>query len=155
MKFRKKPVTIEAIQWNGENVIDVDKFAGNEEKIQHKNGELFIPTLEGVMKANLGDWIIKGVNGEIYPCKPDIFAKTYESLGEVQSVSQEQPKHVYTYFYSFQTDGIVGYGVGTTKNKIVGSEGLKEIAEYILENYPGTNPVILNYKLMNVEVVNE
>lgn len=59
MKFRKKPVIIEAYQ--------TDK-------------EIFIETLEGVMKANIGDWIITGVNGEKYPCKPDIFAKTYEPV---------------------------------------------------------------------------
>jgi hypothetical protein len=59
MKFRKKPVIIEAYQ--------TDK-------------EIFIETLEGVMKADVGDWIITGVNGEKYPCKPDIFAKTYEPV---------------------------------------------------------------------------
>lgn len=64
MKFRKKPVVIEAYQ------IDV---------------ELDIETLEGTMHANIGDWIITGVNGEQYPCKPDIFAKTYESVEAVGS----------------------------------------------------------------------
>lgn len=56
MKYRKIPVIIEAYQ---------------------TDEEVFIKTLEGTMKANKGDWIIKGVNGEIYPCKPDIFEKTY------------------------------------------------------------------------------
>lgn len=62
-KFRKKPVVIEAYQ------TDV---------------EMQIETLEGVMTAQLGDWIITGVNGEQYPCKPDIFAKTYEPVEEVE-----------------------------------------------------------------------
>lgn len=82
MKFRKKPVEIEAIQWNGGNYeqmkdfITVDfKYRGN---IVTGETTLIIPTLEGDMTANIGDYIIKGVNGEFYPCKPDIFEKTYE-----------------------------------------------------------------------------
>ena len=59
MKFRKKPVVVEAYQ--------TDK-------------EMDIETLEGTMHANVGDWIITGVNGEKYPCKPDIFEKTYERI---------------------------------------------------------------------------
>ncbi|PRS47537.1 hypothetical protein [Bacillus sp. MZGC1] len=59
MKYRKKPVVVEAYQ--------IDK-------------EMDIETLEGTMKASPGDWIIKGVHGEIYPCKPDIFEKTYEKV---------------------------------------------------------------------------
>lgn len=59
MKYRKKPVVIDAYQ--------TDK-------------ELYIPTLEGVMHASIGDYIITGVNGEQYPCKPDIFEKTYEPV---------------------------------------------------------------------------
>lgn len=61
MKYRKKPIIIEAYQ--------TDK-------------EIFIETLEGTMKANIGDYIITGVNGEQYPCKPDIFEKTYEPVVE-------------------------------------------------------------------------
>lgn len=60
-RFRKKPVIIEAEQWQGPK-------------------PKFIETLEGVMRANPGDWIITGVNGEKYPCKPDIFEKTYEPI---------------------------------------------------------------------------
>lgn len=61
MKFQKKRVIVDAYQ--------TDK-------------ELYIQTLEGVMHASKGDWIITGVNGEKYPCKPDIFAKTYEPVSE-------------------------------------------------------------------------
>ena len=60
-KYRKKPVVIEAYQ------TDV---------------EMEIETLEGTMKANKGDWIIRGVKGELYPCKPDVFDMTYEELEE-------------------------------------------------------------------------
>ena len=79
-KFRKKPVTIEAIQWNGENLSEIDEFTKNE--VKNHESVLIITTLEGDMYASLNDYIIKGVNGEFYPCKPDIFAKTYEEVTE-------------------------------------------------------------------------
>jgi hypothetical protein len=79
MKFRKKPVVIDAIQWN-ENKVEVMDFVGGDVDHTEFNGKEFlhIKTLEGEMKASPGDWIIKGVKGEFYPCKPDIFAMTYE-----------------------------------------------------------------------------
>ena len=79
-KYVKKPVIIEAIQWTGENLSEIDKFV--QAKVQKRALVLIIPTLEGKMRASLGDYIIKGVNGEFYPCKPDIFAKTYEEVTE-------------------------------------------------------------------------
>ena len=78
MKFRKKPVVIDAVQWLGHNFIEIDSFITVEHETYPSKGEVYIPTLEGVMKADKGDWIIRGVNGEFYPCKPDIFDKTYE-----------------------------------------------------------------------------
>lgn len=80
-KFRKKPVVIEAVQFVN-NVDEVEQFVGMELR-GNMNGEedvqeLIIPTLEGEMTAKVTDWIIKGVNGEFYPCKPDIFENTYE-----------------------------------------------------------------------------
>ena len=81
-KFRKKPVVIHAVQWDGSDnaLIDIGVLSRDKATVvgELEDGTLEIPTLEGVMKANLDDWIIRGVNGEIYPCKPDIFAKTYE-----------------------------------------------------------------------------
>ena len=79
-KFRKKPVTIEAIQWTGKNLSEIDNFVGR--SIANKGTILIIHTLEGDMEASIDDYIIKGVNGEFYPCKPDIFAKTYEEVTE-------------------------------------------------------------------------
>lgn len=79
-KYRKKPVIIEAIQWTGENLSEIDKFM--QAKVKKRALVLIIPTLEGKMHALLGDYIIKGVNGEFYPCKPDIFDKTYEEITE-------------------------------------------------------------------------
>lgn len=79
-KYKKKPVIIEAIQWKGKNLSEIDDFMGG--TVENKGTTLIIHTLEGDMKANIGDYIIKGVNGEFYPCKPDIFAKTYEEVTE-------------------------------------------------------------------------
>lgn len=77
--YRKKPVVVEAVQWTGENHAEMCEFIDPEAfEIIPRIG-LVIHTLEGDHHASLGDYIIKGVNGEFYPCKPDIFAKTYES----------------------------------------------------------------------------
>ena len=83
MKYRKKPVVIEAIQWVGNNYAEIREFCGKHPQghghcwysVDNKN---YVGTLEGEMEASKGDYIIKGVNGEFYPCKPDIFEKTYE-----------------------------------------------------------------------------
>ena len=78
MKYRKKPVVIEAWQWlpHLEEHPAPAWLAESHHWFDNKN--LMIGTLEGTMRADPGDWIIKGVKGEIYPCKPDIFAATYE-----------------------------------------------------------------------------
>ena len=79
MKYRKKPVEIEAVKWNGRNFKEIEELQNkNEQQLQRYENEILIFTLEGTMKASLGDYIIKGVSGEIYPCKPDIFNLTYE-----------------------------------------------------------------------------
>lgn len=82
MKFRKKPVVIEAIQWlaSKDSFDEVAAFVGSNGWAPGEMGSdtIIIRTLEGDMKANKFDWIIKGVSGEFYPCKPDIFEKTYE-----------------------------------------------------------------------------
>ena len=83
MKYRKKPVIIEAIQFedNSDRIIEIHEFMGGDTiRVNYEdkdNPYLKIETLEGIMKASVGDYIIKGVNGEFYPCKPDIFEKTY------------------------------------------------------------------------------
>lgn len=89
-QFRKKPVIIEAIQWTGKNFDDISRFTENfhghkkayedAEERAIKSGKYYIHTLEGIMAASIDDWIIKGVNDEFYPCKPDIFEKTYEKI---------------------------------------------------------------------------
>ena len=79
-KYRKKTVTIEAIQWDGKNLSEIDNFMGG--TVGSKGTTLVIHTLDGDMEASIGDYIIKCVNCEFYPCKPDIFAKTYEEVTE-------------------------------------------------------------------------
>jgi hypothetical protein len=86
MKYRKKPVVINAIQWTANNNSweEIKKEFGDNTGILWNipSETLVIPTLEGDMVANKNDWIIQGVNGELYPCKPDIFEKTYEKVVE-------------------------------------------------------------------------
>ena len=81
-KFKKKPVIIEAVQFTGDNWEELDKFITGPFTAFVAEKYLIIPTLEGDHKAELNDWIIKGVHGEFYPCKPDIFKETYEELSE-------------------------------------------------------------------------
>lgn len=92
-KYRKKPIVVEAIQWTGSNLEEIRNFVGNdliENYIKHFDIErtlikqtlagIAINTLEGTIIVNYGDYIIKGVNNEFYPCKPDIFKQTYEEV---------------------------------------------------------------------------
>jgi hypothetical protein len=82
-RFRKKPVVIEAVQNNSSlKPADLHSFLGDFEGVTVEGKCLVIKTLEGDMRADEGDWIIKGVKGEFYPCKPDIFAATYEPVTE-------------------------------------------------------------------------
>ena len=78
MKYRKKPVEIEAVLWSGFNYDEICELG--DKKVQRSGNNLLIYTLEGMMIASLGDYIIKGVSGELYPCKPDIFNLTYERV---------------------------------------------------------------------------
>lgn len=100
MKFRKKPVVIEACRWNGDIAAMASWAASTDLEMRKKRGEapppsgsvdlpihlisgsdrLEIDTLEGVMVVSPGDWVLCGVKGEFYPCKPDIFEATYEAV---------------------------------------------------------------------------
>lgn len=79
VKVRKKPVEVEAVQWDGIHFGPVESFSpfifG-----PYLDNHIEIPTLEGRLRAEPGDWIIRGIKGEIYSCKPDIFEKTYEAV---------------------------------------------------------------------------
>lgn len=87
-QYKKKPVVIEAIQFDGWNWAECYQFMSKECLVFpqwiKKEEKIEIKTLEGTMTANIGDYIIKGVNGEFYPCKPDIFDKTYEEVKEIR-----------------------------------------------------------------------
>lgn len=98
MKYRKKPVVIEAIKWKGDNLFEVISFTDGVPDLRSdiarnrwedycdlvKEEGFKIKTLEGWMNADIGDMIIKGVKGEFYPCKPDIFEQTYEPVDKAE-----------------------------------------------------------------------
>ena len=82
MKFKKKPVVIDAEQYMGNNEYEIQDFTKGQLIVGFTEGQIIvtIPTLEGNHTVSIGDWIIKGVKGEFYPCKPDIFDMTYEKV---------------------------------------------------------------------------
>ena len=85
-RYRKRPVVIEAVQWTGDNLDELFKLEDFKLNYTYPNsnkpGErvLGVYSLEGIMWASVGDYIIKGIKGEFYPCKPDIFKETYEEV---------------------------------------------------------------------------
>ena len=88
LRFRKKPVEIEAVRFRGSStdIAHIQRWIDGGEYIAPGMRtadckSMMIKTLEGLLKAQPGDWIIKGVHGEFYPCKPDIFEATYEPVG--------------------------------------------------------------------------
>lgn len=88
MKYRKKPVVIEAFQYDGDLMNDQGDYyapqwaeeAFKSGVMYYIDGDLFIKTLEGDLGVSVDDYVIQGIQGELYPCKPDIFAKTYEEV---------------------------------------------------------------------------
>ena len=96
-KFVKKPVVIEAIQYDGTNITEIETFV--REKLptiitSDLGAQLVIPTLEGDMKVSKGDYVIKGIKGEFYPCKPDIFKQSYNMIKENNGILSEGEKRV-------------------------------------------------------------
>lgn len=95
-QYRKKPVTIEAVQFDGLNPTEIKDFVGEncemeiyDNKVTPPVARIVIHTLEGDMEVSKGDYVIKGVKGEFYQCKPDIFEQTYESVGPDKSLEEE------------------------------------------------------------------
>lgn len=86
MKYRKKPVIIDAVQWIGSNISEIVVFSKGAFDIKlyetAQIPDITIKTLEGDMKVSFNDYIIKGLSGEFYPCKPDIFVKSYDEVKE-------------------------------------------------------------------------
>ena len=93
-KYKKKPIVVEAIRWTGSNLEEIRNFVGSDlieecvelfdikRTLKEMLVDIAIDTLEGTMRVDYGDYIIKGVQGEFYPCKPDIFLATYEEVIE-------------------------------------------------------------------------
>lgn len=81
--YRSRPVVVRAVRWTGRNVGEMRRFAGGSVFVD--NGDLYIRTLEGRLLANRGDWIIEGLVGDFYPCKPGVFKRKYDL------VENEQP----------------------------------------------------------------
>lgn len=93
-KYRNKPVVVEAVRWTGSNLEEIRNFVGSDlieecvelfdikRTLKEMLVDIAIDTLEGTMRVDYGDYIIKGVNNELYPCKPDIFLATYEEVIE-------------------------------------------------------------------------
>jgi hypothetical protein len=79
-KYRKKPVVIEAVQFTGNNFTEIMNFMNKNDLVCEVMNHVIIPTLEGDMICSLNDYVIRGVVGEFYPCKEDIFHKTYEEV---------------------------------------------------------------------------
>ena len=111
LKATKKPVTIECVKWDGKNVDEIKSFCKDckfeldthayDAGIAPPRWNLTIHTLEGDLFALEGDYIIKGVNGEIYPCKPDIFEKTYDVAEKPDSV-MEAPETTHGFDWAIQ-----------------------------------------------------
>lgn len=93
-KYKKKPIVVEAIRWTGSNLEEIRNFVGSDlieeyvklfdikRTLKKMLVDIAIDTLEGIMRVDYGDYIIKDVNNELYPCKPDIFEQTYEEVIE-------------------------------------------------------------------------
>lgn len=101
-KYRKKPVVVEAVRWTGSNLEEIRNFVGSDlieecvelfdikRTLKEMLVDIAIDTLEGTMRVDYGDYIIKGIKGEFYPCEPDIFLATYEEIDNVEA--QEEKK---------------------------------------------------------------
>lgn len=141
MKFRKKPVVIEAVQVvsreerykpNLERPLWLADAINSKQVVWCMSADdgYFIETLEGTMKARIGDWIIKGVNGELYPCKPDIFEKTYEKVTDMSDDG-------------FKAPPIKGYqDISSDKQAAVNANKVTEEVLLRTLDMLGTNPAV-------------
>lgn len=118
MRFRKKPIVIEAMQLNVKNCEAIADWCGYKgmliDYLSPKDNFMYIDTLEGRMKANFGDWIIKGVKGEFYPCRNDIFEATYEAVTYGKTMSE--------FDRGFKDGHEVGFTRGLKEKYVEGSE---------------------------------
>lgn len=140
-KYKKKPVIIEACVWDGTNkeeLISFSKGAVSFLPVQRSDGVVihcYIKTLEGTMEANVGDYIICGVNGGFYPCKPDIFQKTYEAVEKTPCHSYqvgERGKYIFNPITCKWDYTLVSYGfcLGTKECEECNCEGDKSKCDF-------------------------
>lgn len=137
MKYRKKPIVIEAVQWTGSNDDEIRQLAKGCDRtvaFRHGDSSLMIYTLEGNHIASIGDWIIKGVQGELYPCKPDIFAATYDAVQEEED-KPSQDGDIY-FSVAYVKDG----AVSRTKKYMSGKMFVQILMKHIAESIPDILP---------------
>lgn len=86
-RYRKRPIEIDAIRWTGENIKDVADFTDGHRDVVHDGDShsLLVSTPEGRMRCMAGDWLIRGVEGEYYPCRDSIFQATYEDVDALET----------------------------------------------------------------------
>jgi hypothetical protein len=126
--FTKKPVEIEARQFVESEAAELAAWCGGSVVINDLSAEpsIAIYTLEGIMAARLGDWLIRGVNGEFYPCKPDIFEKTYDV-----AEAPVDPYHIEVLSMEDQPDGsaLMEYRIGSEALKTFANIGLLKVLQ--------------------------
>lgn len=149
-QYRKKPATIEAVQFDGLNPTEIKDFVGENCEVEIYDNEvtppiarIIIHTLEGDMEVSKGDYVIKGVKGEFYPCKPDIFKQTYESAditSDLEEAAEEYRKESHRKSVLPNIDGPMPEYGGSIKDAfIAGAERereqmLKEALEWLKSN---------------------
>ena len=136
-KFVKKPVVIEAIQYNGINITEIESFVGAKLPtvgLSDVATRLVLPTLEGDMKVSKGDYVIKGIKGEFYPCKPDVFKSTYNVVEDNNGILSEGEKRVRTTFnvLSLETVDIAKQLMAEAINLL--SRDQNDVASYYYDN---------------------
>jgi len=113
MRYTKKQVTIDAIQYTGDNISQCLEFCSEAYTPSEDPTVMVIATLEGLMRCNIGDWIIKGVKGEFYPCKDDIFQMTYTASSDIAATNAAK-------LYSIAENMIAGIKWYETNSTLVG-----------------------------------
>lgn len=128
-QYRKKPVTIEAVQFDGLNPTEIKDFVGEnceveiyDNRVTPPVARIVIHTLEGDMEVSKGDYVIRGVKGEFYPCKPDIFEKTYESAEPDKSMEEAAEKHINEALFKWSYDDEDGIEQYVHDSFIAGAE---------------------------------
>jgi len=147
MQYTKKPITIEALVWTGENHREMFNFLGGDPNehmesfnenfhILHSEklpGGLIIKTLEGHMSANIGDYIIKGVKGEYYPCKPDIFEMSYNLAGDKSPLQHLAALQNHYGYVKGEIDPVALLGLFGEAGEVIGETKLIDITNDLIK----------------------